>query len=126
MKFEQVCQTALLYFQQHSVLKIFLPISTPLMLLCVVLRLVQNVISLGSLVSTLTFFVFFLMLILTLAQCNLRMAALGLAGFTLDYLLSFLMSLVRYHMLAYGSLLYVVVFGGLAFLSYQKSMTFNR
>lgn len=126
MKFEQVCQTALLYFQQHPVLKIFLPISTPLMLLCVALRLVQNVISLGSLVSTLTFFVFFLMLLLTLAQCDFRMTAVGLAGVTLDYLLSFLMSLVRYHMLAYGSLLYVVVFGGLAFLSYQKSMTFNR
>ena len=119
MKFEQVCQTALAYFQQHPVFKILLPISMPLMLVCVVLRLVQNLVSLGSFVSALIFFAFLLMLFLTVAQCNFRMAAVGLAGFALDYLLSFVVSLIRYHSLAYGTLLY------LAFLSYKKSMTFN-
>ena len=123
MKFEQVCQTALAYFQQHPVFKILLPISMPLMLVCVVLRLVQNLVSLGSFVSALIFFAFLLMLFLTVAQCNFRMAAVGLAGFALDYLLSFVVSL--YHSLAYGTLLYLVVYGGLAFLSYKKSMTFN-
>ncbi len=125
MKFEQVCQTALAYFQQHPVFKILLPISMPLMLVCVVLRLVQNLVSLGSFVSALIFFTFLLMLFLTVAQCNFRMAAVGLAGFALDYLLSFVVSLIRYHSLAYGTLLYLVVYGGLAFLSYKKSMTFN-
>ena len=125
MKFEQVCQTALAYFQQHPVFKILLPISMPLMLVCVVLRLVQNLVSLGSFVSALIFFAFLLMLFLTVAQCNFRMAAVGLAGFVLDYLLSFVGSLIRYHSLAYGTLLYLVVYGGLAFLSYKKSMTFN-
>ena len=125
MKFEQVCQTALAYFQQHPVFKILLPISMPLMLVCVVLRLVQNLVSLGSFVSALIFFTFLLMLFLTVAQCNFRMAAVGLAGFALDYLLSFVVRLIRYHSLAYGTLLYLVVYGGLAFLSYKKSMTFN-
>ena len=125
MKFEQVCQTALAYFQQHPVFKILLPISMPLMLVCVVLRLVQNLVSLGSFVSALIFFAFLLMLFLTVAQCNFRMAAVGLAGFALDYLLSVVVSLIRYHSLAYGTLLYLVVYGGLAFLSYKKSMTFN-
>ena len=126
MKFEQVCQSALAYFQQHPVFKVLLPISMPVMLVCVVLRLVQNVISLGSFVSALLFFVFILMLFLTVAQCNFRVAAIGLAGFALDYLLSFATSLIRYHSLAYGTLLYLVVYGGLAFLSYKKSVEINR
>ncbi len=125
MKFEQVCQSALAYFQQHPVFKILLPISMPVMLVCVVLSLLQNLISLGGFVSALVFLGFFLMLFLTVAQCNFRMAAVGLAGFALDYLLAFLVSLIRYHSLSYGALVYLVVYGGLAFLSYRKSMTFN-
>lgn len=125
MKFEQVCQSGLAYFQQHPVFKVLLPISMPVMFGFVALRLLQNLISLGNFVSALTFLGFFLMLFLTLSQCNFRMSAFGLAGFALDYLLSFLTSLIKYKSLAYGSLLYLVVYGGLAFLSYKKSLTFN-
>lgn len=126
MKFEQVCQSGLSYFQQHPVFKILLPISMPLMLGCVILRLVQNLINLGAFVSALVFLGFFLMLILTLAQCNFRMVGIGLALFALDYLWTFLSTLIKYHSVAYGSLLYLVVYGGLAFLSYKKSASFNR
>lgn len=125
MKFEQVCQSALMYFQQHPIFKILLPISMPLMFVCVLLRLVNNLISLGGFVSALAFLGFFLMLFLTLAQCNFRMAAFGLCGFTLDYVITFLNNLIRSHSIVYSSLLYIVVFGGLAFLSYKKSVTFN-
>lgn len=125
MKFEQVCQSALMYFQQHPIFKILLPISMPLMFVCVLLRLVNNLISLGGFVSALAFLGFFLMLFLTLAQCNFRMVAFGLCGFTLDYVITFLVNLIRWHSIVYSSLLYIVVFGGLAFLSYKKSVTFN-
>lgn len=125
MKFEQVCQSGLAYFQQHPVFKILLPISMPLMLACAVLQLVQNLISLGGFVSALIFLGFFLMLILTLSQCNFRMAAVGLGLFALDYLWSFLSVLIKYHSLSYGVLLYLAVYGGLAFLSYKKSIAFN-
>lgn len=126
MKFEQVCQTALAYFQQHPVFRVLLPIATPLMLACVALRLLQNLVNMGGLVSTLIFYIFILALVLTVAQCNFRMAAVGLAGFALDRLLSFLISLIRYHSISYGVLLTLVIYGGLAFLSYKKSMMFNR
>lgn len=126
MKFEQVCQSGLAYFQQHRFFSIFLPISVYLMLLCVIGRLVQNLISLGGFVSTLCFLGFFLMLLLTVSQCNFRMAAIGLAGFALDYLWSFSVSLIKYHSVSYGTLLYLVVYGGLAFLSYKKSLIFNK
>lgn len=126
MKFEQVCQTALMYFQQHPVFKVLLPISMPLMLVFAALRLAQNLISLGSFVSALIFLGFLLMLFLTVAQCNFRMAAIGLAGFALDYLWTFLINLIRFHSLAYGTLLYLVVYAGLAFLSYKKSVSFNN
>lgn len=125
MKFEQVCQSGLMYFQQHPVFKILLPISMPLMLGCAILRLVQNLISLGAFVSALVFLGFFLMMILTLAQCNFRMVGIGLGLFALDYLWTFLSTLIKYHSLAYGALLYLVVYGGLAFLSYKKSVSFN-
>lgn len=126
MKFEQVCQSGLMYFQQHPIFKTILPISMPLMLACAVLRLVQNFISLGAFVSALVYLGFFLMLILTLAQCNFTMVSVGLALFALDYLWSFLSSLFKYHSFAYGSVLYLAVYGGLAFLSYKKSMNFNQ
>lgn len=125
MKFEQVCQSGLAYFQQHPVLKVLLPISMPLMLGCAILRLVQNLISLGAFVSALVFLGFFLMMLLTLAQCNFRMVGIGFGLFALDYLWTFLSTLIKYHSLAYGSLLYLVVYGGMAFLSYKKSVSFN-
>jgi hypothetical protein len=125
MKFEQVCQSGLAYFQQHPVFKVLLPISMPLMLGCAILRLVQNLISLGAFVSALVFLGFFLMMLLTLAQCNFRMVGIGFGLFALDYLWTFLSTLIKYHSLAYGSLLYLVVYGGMAFLSYKKSVSFN-
>ena len=105
MKFEQVCQSGLAYFQQHPVFKVLLPISMPLMLGCAILRLVQNLISLGAFVSALVFLGFFLMMLLTLAQCNFRMVGIGFGLFALDYLWTFLSTLIKYHSLAYGSLL---------------------
>lgn len=126
MKFEQVCQAGLAYFQQHPVFRVLLPISMPLMLGCAALRLVGNLISLGGFVSALLFVGFFLALFLTLAQCNFCMAGIGLGLLAADYLWSLLHSLIKYHSVSYAALVYLIVYGGLAFLSYQKSMTFNR
>ena len=125
MKFEQVCQSALVYFQDNRFFKILLPVSMPLMFVCAALRLLETFVSLGSFVSALVFIVFWLSLILTLSQCSFQIAAIGLGVFALDYLISFISGLIRYHSVAYGTLLYLVVYGGLAFLSYKKSVSFN-
>lgn len=125
MKFEQVCQPLNAYFSQHSVFRILLPLSVPLMLACVALRLIGIFIALGSLVSTLTFVGFFLFLILTVSTCDFRMAAIGMGCLAAEYLVALLQNLIKYQSLAYGSLIYMLLLGYLAFLAYRKSLILN-
>lgn len=123
MKFEQVCQPLNQWFSQHPIFRVLLPLSMPLMFLCAGLRVLDNFISLGNAVITLTFLGFFLFLLLVVSTCDFRMTAAGLALFTLDYLIGLLSTLIRVHSLPWGSLIYVLVFGYLAFLAYRKSMS---
>lgn len=124
MKFEQVCQPLNAYFSQHPLFRVLLPLSIPLMLLCAALRLVDFFISLG-LVATVAYLAFFLFLILTISTCNFRMAAAGLGLFALDYVFSLVRSLMKYHTLSYVSVIYLLLFGYLAFLAYRKSAVLN-
>ncbi len=125
MKFEQVCQSGLAYFQQHRIFKILLPLSIPLMFVAVALDILGIFVSLGSFVYAVLFFAFFLALAMTLAQCNFRMAAFGLGLYAIEYLISLLRTLIKYKYMPYGTLVYLVVFGFLAFLAYKKSVSFN-
>ena len=51
-----------------------------------------------------------------------RMLAIALGIWAVDYAYGFLSSLIRFHSLSYGTLLYLVVYGLLAFLAYKKSL----
>lgn len=125
MKFEQVCQSALAFFQQSRIFKVLLPISIPIMFIVLALDILGIFVSLGSFVNALIFFVFFLSLFLTLARCNFRMAAIGLGVYALEYLISMLTTIIKYKYMPYGTIVYLVVYGILAFAAYKKSVSFN-
>lgn len=125
MKFEQVCQPLNAYFAQHPVFRILLPLAIPLMLGCAGLNLLAFFISLGGVVNALVYLGFFLALLLVVSTCNFRMASVGLGLYALDYLLSMLRTLIKYHSMPYSSLIYCLVFGYLAFLAYRKSAILN-
>ncbi len=125
MKFEQVCQPLNAYFTQHPLFRILLPLSIPLMLVCEGLQILSVFISLGGLVSAVTFLGFFLFLILVVSTCNFRMAVIGLALLTAENIINVLRGILSYHTLSYGSLVYVLVFGFLALQAYRKSAVLN-
>lgn len=66
MKFEQVCQTMNRYFLQKGIFKIMLPISTPIMIVCVGFQLLNRFVSIGGAMSTLTYIGALLSLILVM------------------------------------------------------------
>ena len=116
MKLEQVCQSMYAYFSQKPPLNVLLPLAGPLMLLLAALRILDNWISLDAAILAITYFGFFLCLLLTLSTCNFLMVTAGLGLYTLDYLISFLRSLISVHYFSLSSLIYILVFG---FLTYQ-------
>lgn len=126
MKFEQVCQTLNAYFAQHSLFRILLPLSVPVMIVCAAIQLVSSFISIGSVASAIVLFAFYLFLVLTISTCNFRMTAAGLGIYALYYVIALVKNLIKFRSLSWGALIYLVVYGGLAFLAYKKSVGFNK
>lgn len=126
MKFEQVCQTMNSYFLQKGIFKILLPISTPIMIVCVGLQLLNRLISLGGAMNTLTYIGALLSLVLVISRCAFKIAAFGMGGLALGYLYTFLHTLIKYHSVNYSALIYVLVFGAFAYQVYKKSILINR
>lgn len=122
MKLEQVCQTLNAYLSQKSVFRTLMPLGSVLAIVFAALSLVSNWIYLGSFVNALCFWGFVLGVLLTLSLCQFQMLAIALGVWAVDYAYSFLYSLIRYRSVAYGTLLYLVVYGLLAFLAYKKSL----
>lgn len=126
MKLEQVCQALGAYFEQHPVFKVLMPLGTPIMLACVILQEVGLFVNLGSVVETIAYLGFFLGLLLVLAACNFKMSAAGMGIFALGYLFSVLRSLIQYHSIYYSGIIYLLLFGFLAYQSYRKSLLINK
>lgn len=126
MKFEQVCQTMNRYFMQKGIFKIMLPISTPIMIVCVGLQLLNRLISLGGAMGTLTYIGAWLSLILVISRCAFKIAAFGMGGLALGYLYTFLHSIIKYHSVNYSALIYVLLFCVFAYQAYKKSIVINR
>lgn len=126
MKFEQVCQTMNRYFVQKGIFRIALPISTPIMIVCVGLQLLNRLISLGGAMSTLAYIGALLSFVLVLSRCAFKVASLGMGAWALGYVYTFLHSLVKYHSINYSALIYTLLFGAFAYQAYKKSISINR
>lgn len=125
MKLEIVGQALYSYFSEHNLFKVLLPLSVVIMLICGVLNVLGSFISLGGAVNAVIDISLIVALLLVFSQSNYRMLAIGLALEAFPYLWTVLRSLFAFHYLAWYALIYLLVYGALAFLAYKKSITFN-
>lgn len=125
MKIEQLSESLKNYLSQFSFMRVLLPLSSVLLYVFAGLRLLDTFISLGSLVGTLVYILYFVALVLTLANCHFRDIAIGTGVVGIMYLISFLRGVISLHYLPYGSLIYLLLYALVAFLAYKKSLSFN-
>lgn len=122
MKFEQVCQSLSVYFSQKPIFKVLLPLSVPLMFICVILQELNRFISVGSVVSSLSYIGFFVALLMVLSTCNFKMASIGLAIFSLGYVYNVLYNVIKYQYINYSSVIYLLLYGFFTYQAYKKSL----
>lgn len=125
MKIEQLGQALREYLSQFSIMRVLLPLASILLYVFAGLRLLNQFISLGGLVATLVYILFFCALLLVFANCRFRDIAIGCGIVGIMYAIAFIQYVFRYHSITYPSLIYFLLYGLVAFLAYKKSMSFN-
>lgn len=125
MKIEQFCQYLKEYLSQFSIVRILMPLAAIILYVCGALFALNSLVSIGSLVLALAFWLGAVMMILVLSQCQFLSLAIGFALYALYYLISFLSSLIQFRYVSYGVLVYLLCYGLLAFLSYRKSLSLH-
>ena len=126
MKFEQVCQTINTFFKQNPVIRILIPISVPLMLLCVAFQVLGNFIELGGFIQAVSYLGFFFMVILVLSECRFKMAFIGLGVYAVMHVYTILRFLLKYKIMSWASIMNLLDFGYLAYQCYRKSLQINK
>lgn len=91
------------------------------MLVCGVIRLLDNFVSFGSLVSVATYLLFIVGMLLVLSTCNFITAAVGFGIYVIDYAYSVLNSLVAYHSVNYSGIVYLLLYAYFAYQAYTKA-----
>lgn len=126
MKFEQVCQSINSYFSQNPIFRVLLPLSVPILLVCVVLDVVNCFISLGSVMNAIVYFIFVLAFLLVISTCNFKMIAISLGVEGLTYVYMIIYYLIKYRTFNYSAIIYLLVYGFLAYQAYRKSIQINK
>lgn len=125
MKIEQLGQTLREYLSQFSITRVLLPLAPILLYVFTGLRVLDNFFNLGMLVSTLVYVLFFAALLLAFANCRFRDIAIGSGIMGILNLINLIRFLIQYRTLYYDSLIYLLLYGLVAFLAYKKSLHFN-
>lgn len=110
------------YCVQNKILRLVLPISEILLLVTAVLKVVENFISIGSLMSAAVYILFFLAVLLTFAKSDYRVLSLGIGISIFDYVFVFFRNLISYRILSWNSLVYILAWGFFAYMAYKKSI----
>lgn len=126
MKFEQVCKSMNTFFTQNAVIRILLPISIPIMMVCVILQWIGCFIALGGAINAVAFLGFFFTVVLVMSTCNFKIVSWGLGIYSMIHVYNIARSLFKYHTLNWGSFIYLVVFGYFAYQCYKKSIQINQ
>ena len=121
MGFENVCKSLNNYFSNN---KLFAPLQVfalPVTIVCAALLVLNNFISFSGFqhIVLIAFWLFFFIL---LAGENYLMVAVALGLKAVDYLIPFLRGLFKYHSFWWYYVLYVAIFGYLAYVSYKRSV----
>lgn len=122
MQLEKVGSVWHEYCLANKVLKILLPLNIPLLMVTAVLRNLQNFISLGSAAGVIIYVGFITGILLTFAKAEYRMLSVGMGIYMLDYVYGISRSLLKYHNINWGSIMYLLVWGYFTYAAYKKSI----
>lgn len=113
------------YFSSNSIFKILLPIDMVFLFAGLAVMLLSYVfgINFGSFFSGLAFWAFILGVVLTYANMHQQFLYIGLFGYAAINLIVLLITLVKYASFGWGSLFYALVFGGLGYLVFKRTVT---
>jgi len=109
------------YFMSNAWFRPFLPLDEAIVYGTVALTILQNFLSLGALVSSLVYYLFFIGILLAFSNAKYLVLAIGLGGVGLVNAYS-LIAAVFYKYLNYSALIGLAIYGLLAYLAYKKSM----
>jgi hypothetical protein len=116
------------YFSNNSIFKILLPIDMVFLFAGLAIILLSGVfgIYLGDFISGLAFWSFILGLLLTYANLHQQFLYIGLFGYGVINLFWLLRDIFKYHNFGWSSLFYAIVFAGLGFLVFKRSISGNN
>lgn len=122
--YKNISQELLGYFSNHPLIKVVLPFDSIILGACLVLMLLQKFISIGGLLSAIAYYGFIFSLILCYSKLNEKMLYIGLGAYAALEVFDFLKYAIfsKYRFLDYYSLVSILVFGGLAYLVYKKTL----
>lgn len=125
MQLEQVCQALKEYLSKFALARILTPLSTILMLIFGAIQVLDRFIVFGSVVSQISFFSFFLMLLLVLSECRFSNVAIGMGLLALDAAIGVVRSLIPNLYINYSAIISLLFYGFFTFVAYKKSLSFR-
>jgi len=87
---------------------------------CVILQFIMVFANLGGFISSLVYYLFFLSLLLCLANKNFFALMIGLGVKALTELIDFIKYLAKYEMFMWGYLFAILVYGFFAYMAFRK------
>jgi hypothetical protein len=102
--------------ESNKVTKMLLGLDIIIMFAALVLLLIGSFSGIGSLLGAIAFWGFLIGLVLTFANGKTQMLFLGLFGYAIVNIISFLISLFRGWGFSWNDLIAIVIFGGLGYL----------
>jgi len=108
------------YFESKPVLSALLPVDMYLFFGCVILQFIMVFANLGGFISSLVYYLFFLSLLLCLANKNFFALMIGLGVKALTELIDFIKYLAKYEMFMWGYLFAILVYGFFAYMAFRK------
>ena len=123
MGFENVCKSLNAYFSNNKYLAPIQAFALPATFVCGALLIISSIpgVSLGWFISVVRVF-FYLFFFMLLGTENFLMIAIALGLRVAESLIDELVDIFKYGFFSWSALVYIVVFGFLAYLAYMKSV----
>lgn len=125
MGIEKVCDPLFQYFSENKYLRILVPLDIYLMFIGVVGKLLETWITFGGVVTNLLYYCFVLGAVMVFSRKSWEMLAYGLGAYGAVSIIRGIKGMIflRSHLVPWGSILTLLVFGGLAYLAYNKHLS---
>ena len=123
MGFENVCKSLNAYFSNNKYLAPIQAFALPATFVCAILMIVSSIPALSlSWFYTVLKIVFYLCFFMLLGTENFLMVSIALALRAVESIVDELVDIFKYNMFSWSAIIYILVFGFLAYIAYMKSL----